>query len=113
MKIEKGAGSRRDRRTGAKSLSPRQEKKTPRPSSIQAPRKKESSGRTARHQTSLGKPLPDFLPFALCAMVTRPPNGPDSVHEIKLDGWRSPTKAKGRLAEFDSYALNRAVQRAA
>jgi bifunctional non-homologous end joining protein LigD len=32
--------------------------------------------------------LPDFTPFALCQLVDRPPNGPDWVHEIKLDGWR-------------------------
>ena len=32
--------------------------------------------------------LPDFIPFATCLLVDRPPNGPDWVHEIKLDGWR-------------------------
>ena len=32
--------------------------------------------------------VPDFIPFATCLLVDRPPNGPDWVHEIKLDGWR-------------------------
>ena len=30
--------------------------------------------------------LPDFIPFATCLLVDQPPNGPDWVHEIKLDG---------------------------
>jgi bifunctional non-homologous end joining protein LigD len=32
--------------------------------------------------------LPDFIPFATCLLVDRPPNGPDWIHEIKVDGWR-------------------------
>jgi bifunctional non-homologous end joining protein LigD len=32
--------------------------------------------------------FPEFIPFALCQLVDRPPNGPDWVQEIKLDGWR-------------------------
>ena len=32
--------------------------------------------------------LPDFIPFATCLLVDQPPNSPDWVHEIKLDGWR-------------------------
>jgi hypothetical protein len=26
--------------------------------------------------------FPDFIPFATCLLVERPPNGPDWVHEI-------------------------------
>jgi bifunctional non-homologous end joining protein LigD len=32
--------------------------------------------------------LPDFIPFATCLLVDRPPDGADWIHEIKLDGWR-------------------------
>jgi ATP-dependent DNA ligase len=42
----------------------------------------------ARKGRSAASSLPDFIPFALCQLVDRPPNGPDWVHEIKLDGWR-------------------------
>jgi bifunctional non-homologous end joining protein LigD len=37
---------------------------------------------------SAGSALPDFIPFATCLLVEQPPNGPDWIHEIKLDGWR-------------------------
>jgi bifunctional non-homologous end joining protein LigD len=39
-------------------------------------------------QSATSSALPDFIPFATCLLVDRPPNGPDWVHEIKLDGWR-------------------------
>jgi ATP-dependent DNA ligase len=42
----------------------------------------------ARKARSAASPLPEFIPFATCLLVDRPPNGPDWVHEIKLDGWR-------------------------
>src|SRR5512134_3868314 len=42
----------------------------------------------ARKQRSAGSSLPNFIPFATCLLVDRPPGGPDWVHEIKLDGWR-------------------------
>jgi bifunctional non-homologous end joining protein LigD len=42
----------------------------------------------AKKRRSAASPLPDFIPFATCLLVDRPPNGPDWVHEIKLDGWR-------------------------
>jgi bifunctional non-homologous end joining protein LigD len=42
----------------------------------------------ARKRRSAASSLPDFIPFATCLLVDRPPNGPDWVHEIKLDGWR-------------------------
>jgi bifunctional non-homologous end joining protein LigD len=44
--------------------------------------------RAVRKQRSAASPLPDFIPFATCLLVEQPPNGPDWVHEIKLDGWR-------------------------
>jgi bifunctional non-homologous end joining protein LigD len=56
--------------------------------SSRAPVESKRSGRTARNRTSLDSPLPEFIPFATCLLVDRPPNGPDWVHEIKLDGWR-------------------------
>jgi bifunctional non-homologous end joining protein LigD len=43
---------------------------------------------SARKRRSVGSVLPDFVPFATCLLVEQPPNGPDWVHEIKLDGWR-------------------------
>src|SRR5688572_1498821 len=42
----------------------------------------------ARKGRSVVSNLPDFIPFATCLLVDSPPNGPDWVHEIKLDGWR-------------------------
>ena len=42
----------------------------------------------ARKRRSAGSALPDFIPFATCLLVEQPPNGPDWVHEVKLDGWR-------------------------
>ncbi len=42
----------------------------------------------AKKGRSAASPLPDFIPFATCLLVDRPPNGPDWVHEVKLDGWR-------------------------
>jgi bifunctional non-homologous end joining protein LigD len=42
----------------------------------------------ARNGRSAASSLPEFIPFATCLLVDRPPNGPDWVHEIKLDGWR-------------------------
>jgi ATP-dependent DNA ligase len=42
----------------------------------------------ARKGRSDASPPPDFIPFATCLLVDRPPNGPDWVYEIKLDGWR-------------------------
>jgi bifunctional non-homologous end joining protein LigD len=42
----------------------------------------------ARKGRSAASSLPSFIPFATCLLVDRPPNGPDWVHEVKLDGWR-------------------------
>jgi bifunctional non-homologous end joining protein LigD len=42
----------------------------------------------AKRGRSAASSLPDFIPFATCLLVDRPPNGPDWVHEVKLDGWR-------------------------
>src|SRR5688572_33187046 len=44
--------------------------------------------RAVRKGRSAGSALPDFIPFATCLLVEQPPNGPDWVHEVKLDGWR-------------------------
>jgi bifunctional non-homologous end joining protein LigD len=44
--------------------------------------------KAARKQPSAAKSPPEFIEFATCLLVDRPPNGPDWVHEIKLDGWR-------------------------
>src|SRR5688572_21388815 len=42
----------------------------------------------ARKGRSAANVPPDFIPFATCLLVDSPPDGPDWVHEIKLDGWR-------------------------
>jgi bifunctional non-homologous end joining protein LigD len=42
----------------------------------------------ARKERSASSLLPDFIPFTTCLLVDHAPNGPDWVHEIKLDGWR-------------------------
>jgi bifunctional non-homologous end joining protein LigD len=42
----------------------------------------------AKRGRSAASPLPEFIEFATCLLVDRPPNGPDWVHEIKLDGLR-------------------------
>ena len=48
--------------------------------------------RTRRARSSLT--LPDFIPFATCLLVDQPPNAPDWVHEVKLDGWRLQVRAE-------------------
>jgi len=57
--------------------------------------RKQPVGKAPLGSLPAGKPrersnsaLPDFIPFATCLLVDRPPNGPAWVHEIKLDGWR-------------------------
>ena len=51
-----------------------------------------------RKGRSAASPLPEFIPFATCLLVDRPPNGPDWVHEIKLDGWRLQIRAEDGTA---------------
>ena len=43
---------------------------------------------SARQQRMVASSLPEFVPFALCQLVDRPPTGVEWVHEVKLDGWR-------------------------
>jgi bifunctional non-homologous end joining protein LigD len=51
--------------------------------------RKGTSRKSARKKgLSAASSLPNFIPFVTCLLVDRPPNGPDWVHEIKLDGWR-------------------------
>src|SRR5687767_7590034 len=57
--------------------------------------RKQPVGKAPRGSLLAGKPrgrsnqpLPDFIPFATCLLVAEPSNGPDWIHEIKLDGWR-------------------------
>lgn len=65
-----------------------------RKSSPKPPRKSPLVGKvplrspSARKGRSAGSAVPDFIPFATCVLVEQPPNGPDWVHEVKLDGWR-------------------------
>jgi bifunctional non-homologous end joining protein LigD len=40
-----------------------------------------------RHQGA-PVPMPDFIPFQLCKLVARPPEGEDWLHEVKFDGYR-------------------------
>ncbi|HEU0159395.1 MAG TPA: non-homologous end-joining DNA ligase, partial [Hyphomicrobiaceae bacterium] len=44
--------------------------------------------RPPRRPRQSGLSMPDFIAPQLCEPVTRPPNGQDWVHEIKLDGYR-------------------------
>ena len=39
--------------------------------------------------------MPGFIPPQLCKSVSRPPSGPDWVHEIKLDGYRMQLRVEG------------------
>ena len=45
----------------------------------------ERSGRSRRRRPA----MPEFVPPQLCKLVERPPEGPEWVHEIKFDGYRS------------------------
>jgi hypothetical protein len=58
----------------------------------------------AKERRSAASSLPDFIPFATCLLVDRPPNGPDWVHEIKLDGWRIQMRVEER------YQIDESVQ---
>jgi bifunctional non-homologous end joining protein LigD len=55
---------------------------------MKTPRPKTTAGSGPQAGEAPASPVPDFIPFATCLLVDRPPNGPDWVHEIKLDGWR-------------------------
>ena len=65
-----------------------------------------------RRRSAAGSALPEFIPFALCLLVEQPANGPDCVHEVKLDGWRVQARGedgkatlrtrKGLDLEFDA-----------
>jgi bifunctional non-homologous end joining protein LigD len=47
--------------------------------------------RTAKHDAKPATPSKSsdtFVPLMLCMLVDRPPDGPEWVHEIKLDGYR-------------------------
>ena len=39
--------------------------------------------------------MPAFIPLQLRKSVSRPPSGPDWVHEIKLDGYRMQLRVEG------------------
>jgi bifunctional non-homologous end joining protein LigD len=69
-------------------MSSRRAGTTPKSKLSPAPKTKRRSSPTTRSRTSPASAIPDFIPFATCLLVDRPPNGPDWVHEIKLDGWR-------------------------
>jgi len=44
--------------------------------------------------------MPDFIPPQLCTAVTRPPDDPAYVHEIKFDGYRMQLRVEGGKATF-------------
>jgi bifunctional non-homologous end joining protein LigD len=54
--------------------------------STETKREKPKSAPTRKKKQGAG--LPDFVPPELPTLVDRPPEGPDWVHEIKLDGYR-------------------------
>ena len=52
------------------------------------PAKAQLGSQPAAKPRSADSSLPDFISFALCQLVDRPPDGPDWVREVKLNGWR-------------------------
>jgi bifunctional non-homologous end joining protein LigD len=72
----------------------RAEKPRPKPNPSAKPPVRQLVGRAplgslpARCRQQVATAVPEFIPFALCQLVDTPPDGPDWVHEIKLDGWR-------------------------
>ena len=80
-KVKSGEGDKGDRPR------PKAQSRQQRPQ--EAASRKGAARKSARRKGgSAASTLPDFIPFATCLLVDRPPNGPDWVHEIKLDGWR-------------------------
>ncbi len=68
-------------------------KDDPRTNTVSAKPIKRTSRKTAgtkhsRRRTTSTLTLPAFIEPQLCESVSRPPNGEDWVHEIKLDGYR-------------------------
>ncbi len=88
----------------------------PKPSAVKATKaiaqqnqssaKRRSGASRQKRGQSPADSLPDFIPFALCALVPRPPNGPDRVHEIKLDGWRLQVRIEDGRATLKTRNAN-------
>ncbi|MGH7058443.1 MAG: non-homologous end-joining DNA ligase, partial [Acetobacteraceae bacterium] len=45
-------------------------------------------------------PLPDFIEPELATLVTKPPSGPDWIHEVKLDGYRMLCRIENGVRRF-------------
>jgi bifunctional non-homologous end joining protein LigD len=45
-------------------------------------------------------PLPSFIPSQLSQLVEKAPSGPQSLHEIKLDGFRIAARIDNRACNF-------------
>jgi ATP-dependent DNA ligase len=56
----------------------------------------------SRNTTSRGDPsgLPKWVKPQLCKLVDAPPRGPDWLHEIKYDGYRTPARLDGGRAQL-------------
>jgi bifunctional non-homologous end joining protein LigD len=76
--------------TKATGRGPRPDAKPPAKAARKQPVERAPLGRrpAGKPRARSSSALPGFIPFATCLLVDRPPNGPDWVHEIKLDGWR-------------------------
>lgn len=41
-----------------------------------------------KRQQGAAVPMPEFIPFQLCKLVAKPPDGEQWLHEVKFDGYR-------------------------
>jgi bifunctional non-homologous end joining protein LigD len=74
------------RGTAAAAARPKKTARSPRASEAKKPARKKSKAKTK--DSSRGAPLPNFVPLVLAALGEKAPDGPDWIHEIKLDGYR-------------------------
>jgi bifunctional non-homologous end joining protein LigD len=68
--------------------------------------KDETSKNKKTARSAKGKPPPDFVPLSLATFYDTAPSGPDWLHEIKFDGYRT----EARLEDGKSRLLTRKQQ---
>ena len=80
-------------------------KEPPVPASTGSKKTKATAPKSAKNpkQRGASKPMPRFIAPQLCTSVDRPPDEPDWVHEVKLDGYRMQL----RVEDDDATMLTR------
>jgi bifunctional non-homologous end joining protein LigD len=77
-----------------------------RPLETEPSEKSETSKNKKTTRSAKGKPPPDFVPLSLATFYDTAPSGPDWLHEIKLDGYRT----EARLEDGEARLLTRKQQ---